>query len=70
VALARLALVSDALERGELVEPFGAAGRMQSPYSYWLVAAPNARDRPELRAFCAWVQAQAAQSRAAIGESG
>jgi LysR family glycine cleavage system transcriptional activator len=70
VALARLALVSDALERGELVEPFGAAGRMQSPYSYWLVAAPNARDRPELRAFCAWVQAQAEQSRAAIGESG
>jgi len=70
VALARLALVSDSLERGELVEPFGAAGRMQSPYSYWLVAAPNARDRPELRAFCAWVQAQAEQSRAAIGESG
>ncbi|HET7796072.1 MAG TPA: LysR family transcriptional regulator [Rhizobacter sp.] len=69
VALARLALVSDAIERGELVEPFGLAGRMQSPYSYWLVPAPNARDRAELRAFCAWVRAQAAQSRTAIGES-
>jgi LysR family glycine cleavage system transcriptional activator len=70
VALARLALVNDAIERGELVEPFGRAGRMQSPFCYWLVAAPNARDRAELRAFCTWVQAQAAQSREAIGEKG
>jgi LysR family transcriptional regulator, glycine cleavage system transcriptional activator len=68
VALARVALVSDALLRGELVEPFGPIGRMQSPYTYWLIPAPNARDRAELRAFCAWVQAQAAQSRTALNE--
>jgi LysR family glycine cleavage system transcriptional activator len=68
VALARLPMVSDAIERGELVELFGLQARMRSPYAYWLVPAQNARDRAELRAFCAWVEAQAALSRAAIGE--
>jgi LysR family glycine cleavage system transcriptional activator len=68
VALARLPLVSDAIARGELVEPFGLAGRGRSPYAYWLIPAQNARDRADLRAFCDWVQAQAALTRAAIGE--
>ena len=33
VALARVPLVFEALQRGELVEPFGAAGRIGSPFS-------------------------------------
>jgi LysR family glycine cleavage system transcriptional activator len=68
VALARLPMVSDAIARGELVEPFGLSGRMRSPYAYWLIPAQGARDRTDLRAFCAWVQAQGDLSRAAIGE--
>lgn len=68
VALARVALVFEALQRGELVEPFGAAGRMDSPYLYWLVVAPGSRARPEVAQFCEWVLAQAADTRKAVGE--
>lgn len=70
VALARVPLVTDALERGELVEPFGAAGRERSPFAYWLVRGEAADERPELRQFSAWVLEQAASTRAALGESG
>ena len=69
VALARIALVFEALQRGELVEPFGAAGRMDSPYLYWLVAAPGSRGRPEVERFCEWVIEQAADTRRAVGEA-
>jgi LysR family transcriptional regulator, glycine cleavage system transcriptional activator len=69
VALARIALVFEALQRGELVEPFGAAGRIDSPYMYWLVAAPGSRTRPEVARFCEWVLAQAADTRRAVGEA-
>ena len=69
VALARVALVFEALQRGELVEPFGPAGRMTSPYAYWLIVTPGSRARPEVKQFCAWVQQQAALTRAAIGEA-
>ena len=68
VALARVALVFEALQRGELVEPFGAEGRMASPYLYWLVVAPRSRARPEVVQFCHWVLAQAADTRKAVGE--
>ncbi len=68
VALARVALVGDALQRGELVEPFGAAGRVDSPVVYWLVAAPASRDRPEVAEFGAWVLEQARLTREALGE--
>ena len=62
-----MALVHDALARGALVEPFGPAGRVAAPFSYWLIALPGARLRPELRAFLAWVRAEAAGTRAALG---
>ena len=68
VALARVALVFEALARGELVEPFGPSGRGTSPFAYWLMVSPAARARPEVREFCDWVVAQAALTRAAIGE--
>ena len=68
MALARIALVFEALQRGELVEPFGDPGRMDSPYLYWLVAAPGSRSRPEVGQFCDWVMAQAADTRRAVGE--
>ena len=69
VALARMALVHDQLARGELVEPFGAAGRLAAPAAYWLLPLPGARLRPELRAFIAWVQGEAAITRGALGEA-
>ena len=67
VALARLAMVHDLLARGELVEPFGAAGRLPAPAAYWLIPLPGARLRPELRAFLAWVRGEAGITRAALG---
>ena len=68
VALARVALVFEALQRGELVEPFGLKGRIDSPAAYWLVTAPGSRTRPEVERFCEWVLAQAADTRRAVGE--
>jgi LysR family glycine cleavage system transcriptional activator len=68
VALARVALVFEALARGELVEPFGPERRSSSPFAYWLVVGAGARTRPEVREFCDWVLDQAAQTRAQIGE--
>ncbi|MGC4079275.1 MAG: LysR substrate-binding domain-containing protein [Rubrivivax sp.] len=66
VALARLALVRESLERGELVEPFGPAGRLRSPFAYWLVRWPARRERPELAAFETWVLEQAQATRAGL----
>ena len=66
VALARVALVHETLARGELVEPFGAEGRIASPYGYWLVKWHARTAAPHLQAFEAWVLAQAAQTRTAI----
>jgi len=68
VALARVALVFEALQRGELLEPFGDQGRIESPYLYWLIASPIGRARPEVEQFCAWVLEQARITRQAIGE--
>ena len=69
VALGRIALVFEALQRGELVEPFGRDGRMSSPYAYWLVAPPEQRARPEVAQFCAWVLEQARDTQQALGEA-
>ena len=66
LALARLALVHEPLSRGELVEPFGPAGRIDGPAAYWLLPLPGARLRPELRAFIAWARGEAAITRAAL----
>ena len=68
IALARLALVHEAIARGELVEPFSATGRIPGAAVYWLMLLPQARMRPELAAFADWVRAEAALTRTAIGE--
>jgi LysR family transcriptional regulator, glycine cleavage system transcriptional activator len=68
VALARTALVFEALQRGELVEPFGPAGRMTSPAAYWLLMGKGREVRPEVERFCHWVLTQAADTRQAVGE--
>ncbi|MGY4827541.1 LysR family transcriptional regulator [Sphaerotilaceae bacterium SBD11-9] len=68
VALARLPLVAEQLERGDLVEPFGAAGRVATPIAYWLITTGNSRARTEVDEFCRWVEERAAQTRRALGE--
>lgn len=70
IALARMALVQELLERGELVEPFGAEGRLPSPTGYWLVPTLGARLRPELRAAIEWIREQAAATRRALQTHG
>jgi LysR family glycine cleavage system transcriptional activator len=69
VALARLPLIHDLLERGDLVEPFGSAGRLASPHAYWHVPMPGARPRPELDSFMQWLEEATHATRVAIGES-
>lgn len=63
VALARLPMVREQLQSGELVEPFGKAGRLGSPFSYWLITGSNAARRPEVKQFADWVREQAALTR-------
>jgi LysR family glycine cleavage system transcriptional activator len=70
ITIARLGLVHDVLERGELVEPFGARRRLRVPGTYWMLPLPGAVLRPELRLFLDWLRAQAAITRAAIGDDG
>ncbi len=69
VVLARLPLVADALASGELIEPLPKT-RIDSPMAYWLITSPRSHrtKRPEVEAFCAWVQAQAHATRHAMGE--
>lgn len=58
------------LARGDLVEPFGAAGRIASHCAYWLLTSNESGSRPEVKQFCDWVEARAALTRAALGEAG
>jgi DNA-binding transcriptional LysR family regulator len=67
VALARLPLVAESLASGDLVEPLPQM-RMDSPLVYWLVVAPRSVVRPEVKAFCDWLQVQAEETRQAIGD--
>ncbi len=69
VALTRMPLVADSLASGDLVEVLPGM-RLGSPMSYWLIVATRSSARPEVQAFCAWLTAQAALTRAAIGEAG
>lgn len=66
VALARLALITDVLARGELIEPFGPQARIAAPFGYWMLRWPSRRERPELQAFEHWLLAQAAGTRRAL----
>jgi LysR family glycine cleavage system transcriptional activator len=69
VALARIALVHDLLERGELVELFDGRCRLATSATYYLIQLPLVPPRPELTMFVEWVRAEAARTRAALGET-
>jgi hypothetical protein len=36
--------------------------------AYWLIVGPRSAERPEIKAFCKWLETQAALTRAAIGD--
>ena len=63
VALVRLPLVIDALERGELVETFGPGARIVPPFGYWMVTTDVLAPRPEVTLCAQWLAAEAAQTR-------
>ncbi|HET7793902.1 MAG TPA: LysR family transcriptional regulator [Rhizobacter sp.] len=69
LALARLPLVAEQLERGDLIEPFGPGGRIVTPQAYWLITVGASRQRQEVEEFCRWVEQRAAQTRKALGEA-
>jgi LysR family glycine cleavage system transcriptional activator len=68
IALARLALVHDLLEGGELVELFDGRCRITGSFGYYLIQLPLAQQRPELARFVDWVRAEASRTRRALGE--
>lgn len=68
IALARLPLVADALASGDLVEVLPEQ-RMDSPLVYWLIVGPRSATRPEITAFCDWLQQQARATRETMGEA-
>ena len=68
VVLARLPLVAESLASGDLVEPLKHM-RLESPMAYWLVTGQRNVARPEVIAFCDWLQAQAALTKKAFGDA-
>jgi DNA-binding transcriptional LysR family regulator len=68
VVLARLPLVAESMANGDLVEVLPGS-RMDSPMAYWLIVGPRSAARPEIRAFCNWLQQQAQTTRETIGEA-
>jgi len=58
VALGRSVLVGDDLAAGRLVKPFALS--FPANAAYWLVAPPEAWDRPKIKAFRDWLLAEAA----------
>jgi LysR family glycine cleavage system transcriptional activator len=68
VALARMPMVADSLASGDLVEILPGM-RLDSPLAYWLIVGPRSAARPEIKAFCDWLTAQAALTRQATGET-
>jgi LysR family glycine cleavage system transcriptional activator len=69
IALARIALVHDLLERGELVELFDGRCRLAASATYYLIQLPLAQPRPDLQRFVEWVRNEAARTRRALGEA-
>jgi LysR family glycine cleavage system transcriptional activator len=67
VVLARSSLVAESLANGDLVQVL-PHHRLDSPMDYWLIAGPRSALRPEIRAFCEWLEAQAVTTRETIGE--
>jgi LysR family glycine cleavage system transcriptional activator len=67
VALARTALAALDLAAGRLVVPFGPPLAGDRPY--WVLSRPGVRRRPDVRAFGAWLIAEAEADAAALAQA-
>lgn len=67
LVLARSSLIAESMANGDLVEVL-PRHRMDSPMDYWLLVGPRNALRPEIKAFCEWLQEQARITREVIGE--
>ena len=67
VVLARSSLIAESLANGDLIEVLPQQ-RLDSPMAYWLIVGPRNALRPEIAAFCDWLQQQATITRQTIGE--
>ncbi len=67
LALSRMPPIADALAAGDLLEVL-PRHRIDTPLAYWLMVGPRSAQRPEVKAFCTWLAAQAEITRAAIGD--
>lgn len=63
VALARLSLAADQLEKGRLIAPFPRSAPLPAGMAYY-VARRRGPDRPEVIAFCTWLESEVAALRA------
>jgi LysR family glycine cleavage system transcriptional activator len=66
VALARLSLVADHLERGALISPFPLT--TPTAFAYYLVALPEVAALPKVLLFSQWLQAEAAETVAGAAQ--
>jgi LysR family glycine cleavage system transcriptional activator len=64
VALCRSSIVSDDIEAGRLVQPFGP--RLPSSFVYTVVSLPESADLPKVRDFREWIMEEAASGRAGL----
>ena len=64
-----VALVGETVERGQLIESFGAAGRVASPDACWLVRWPLRRETPALAAFENWLQCLSGRTRSQLSKT-
>ena len=63
-------MAANAFQRRRLAFPaFGEAGRIVTPFSYWLVRWPNRRERPVVAAFEHWLLEQAELTRALLART-
>src|SRR5439155_891315 len=67
VALGRTPLVKDLIAAGELVAPFKSSA--DPARSYFAIVSKNAAARPEVRAFLAWLRAEAGRDARASPRS-
>ncbi len=70
VALAQPELVADQLASGDLIEPFGAAGRLATPNAYWLMVSPATGHLENVRLLAEWIAERGAETRHMAARAG
>lgn len=71
VTAVKIALIAPTLASGALVAPLQQAQfkSRRADRAYWLIAAPAAREHPQVRTFMKWLTTKAAPLARSAGES-